>query len=227
MIGYLGSAIGRKQLMAVTGLIWSGFVFTHMLANMLILFSADAYNKYSHALITNPLIYLAEALLVLTLLLHIVYGIKLTIENRRAKSHKSAMPTNGPKAPRFQSKFMIYHGTLILAFVILHLATFKFGTHYTTTVDGVEMRDLHRLVIEVFQSPLYVVWYLVALVCVGFHLAHGFWSSLSTLGFYHPERSATLNTIGYLYAAVVALGFMSQPIYVIFFYNGFAGSAGQ
>ena len=198
-------------------------MFTHMLANMLILFSADAYNKYSHALITNPLVYLAEALLVLTLLLHIIYGVKLTIENRKAKAHKSARPTNGPKAPRFQSKFMIYHGTLILAFVITHLATFKFGTYYTTTIDGVEMRDLHRLVIEVFQSPVYVVWYLVALVFVGLHLSHGLWSSLSTLGFYHPERSATLNTIGYIYAAVVAAGFMSQPIYVLFF----AGSGGN
>lgn len=218
MIGYLGSAIGRKQLMAITGLIWSGFVLTHMVANMLILFSADAYNKYSHALITNPLIYLAEALLVLTLLVHIVYGIKLTIENRRAKAHKSAKPTNGPKAPRFQSKFMIYHGTLILAFVILHLITFKYGTHYTTTVDGVEMRDLHRLAIEVFQSPVYVAWYLVALVFVGLHLAHGFWSSLSTLGFYHPERSKALNVLGYLYAFIVAAGFISQPIYVMFFH---------
>lgn len=223
MIGYLGSAIGRKQLMALTGLIWSGFVFTHMLANLLILFSADAYNKYSHALISNPLIYVAEAFLVGTLLLHIVYGVKLTIENRRSKAQKSAKPTNGPKAPRFQSKFMIYHGTLILAFVILHLITFKFGTHYTTTVDGVEMRDLHRLVIEVFQSPIYVAWYLVALVFVGLHLSHGLWSSLSTLGFYHPERSKTLNCIGYIYAAVVALGFMSQPIYVMFF----AGNGGQ
>lgn len=217
MIGYLGSAIGRKQFMAVTGLIWSGFVFTHMAANMLILFSADAYNSYSHALITNPLIYVAEAFLVLTLLMHIFYGVKLTIENRKAKAHKSAKPTSGPKAPRFQSKFMIYHGTLILAFVILHLITFKFGTHYTTTVDGVEMRDLHRLVIEVFQNPVYVAWYLVALVAVGLHLAHGFWSSFSTLGFYHPERSKALNVLGYLYAFVVAAGFISQPIYVFFF----------
>lgn len=223
MIGYFGSAIGRKQLMAVTGLIWSGFIFTHMAANMLILFSPEAYNKYSHALITNPLIYLAEAFLVLTLLMHTVYGIKVTIENRRAKALKSAKPTSGPKAPRFQSKFMIFHGSIILAFVILHLITFKFGTYYSTTIDGVEMRDLHRLVIEVFQNPVYVAWYLVALVAVGLHLAHGFWSSFSTLGFYHPERSRTLNVIGYIYAAVVAGGFMSQPIYVMFF----AGSGGQ
>jgi succinate dehydrogenase / fumarate reductase, cytochrome b subunit len=223
VIGYFGSAIGRKQLMALTGLIWSGFVFTHMLANMLILFSADAYNKYSHALVSNPLIYLAEALLVLTLALHIFYGLKLTFENRRAKALKSAMPTNGPKAPRFQSKYMAYHGSLILAFVVLHLATFKYGTHYTTTVDGIEMRDLHRLVLEVFQSPGYVAWYLIALVFVGLHLSHGLWSSLSTLGFYHPERSKTLNVIGYLYAAVVAIGFMSQPIYVMFFAHSAAG----
>lgn len=217
MIGYFGSAIGRKQLMALTGLIWSGFVFTHMLGNMLILVGADAYNKYSHTLVSNPLLPLAELLLLFALAAHVVYGLKLTLENKKAKSHKSALPTSGPKAPRFQSKFMIYHGTIILAFLILHIITFKYGTYYTTTVGGVEMRDLHRLVIEVFKNPIYVAWYLVALVFVGLHLSHGLWSSLSTLGLYHPQRSRALNVIGYLYAVVVAVGFMSQPIYVLFF----------
>lgn len=217
MIGYFGSAIGRKQLMAVTGLVWSGFVFMHMAGNMLILVSADAYNKYGHAVVTNPLLYLAEAILLFALAAHVVYGLKLTLENRKAKAHKAQLPTNGSKAPRFQSKFMIFHGSIILVFVILHLITFKYGPHYTTTIDGVEMRDLHRLVVEVFHNPLYVAWYIVAMVFVGLHLSHGLWSSLSTLGVYHPQRSKTLNVIGYLYAAVVAAGFMSQPIYVLFF----------
>lgn len=217
MIGYLGSAIGRKQLMALTGLVWSGFVFTHMAGNMLILVGAQAYNKYAHALTSNPFLILAEGILLLSLASHVVYGVKLTVENRKAKSLRAAMPTNGAKAPRFQSKFMIFHGTLILAFLILHIITFKYGPYYTTTIDGVEMRDLHRLVVEVFKNPLYVAWYLVALVFVGLHLSHGLWSSLSTLGLYHPSRSRALNIIGYLYAVVIAVGFMSQPIYVLFF----------
>ncbi len=216
---YLQSAVGRKQLMGLTGLAWSLFVLSHMAGNLLILVGADAYNKYSHALITNPLIYIAEGGLVLTLLLHVFYGIKLTLENKRARKQKYAMPTNGEKAARPNSKFMIFHGTMILAFVILHLFTFKYGTHYETTIDGVVMRDLHRLIIEVFQSPAYVVWYLVALVLVGLHLSHGLYSSFCSLGFYHPRYSSILNKLGYVYAAVVAAGFIVQPLYVFFIHR--------
>ncbi|CAN5385352.1 hypothetical protein BH10BDE1_BH10BDE1_22490 [soil metagenome] len=213
---YLMSAIGRKQLMAVTGLLWSGFVLSHMLPNMLIIFSPEAYNKYSHALISNPLIYVPEALLLLTIIMHIVNGIWLTIENKSARPTKYAMTPGGDKAPRFQSKWMVYHGILIAVFIVYHLITFKYGPHYTISYNGVEMRDLHRLVLEVFQSPAYVAFYVVCMVAVGFHLSHGFYSSFATLGFYHPRYSPMIEKFGYVYAAIVAAGFMSQPLYVYF-----------
>ena len=215
-MSYLVSSIGRKQVMAVTGLAWSLFVLTHMAANMLILFDAEAYNKYSHALITNPFIYVAEAGLVATLLAHIVNGIWVTYENRKARPQKYAMTSNGLKAPRFQSRWMVFHGILLAVFVVYHLVTFKFGPVYYVTYDGVQMRDLHRLVLEVFQSPLYVAFYAICLVAVGFHLSHGLYSSFATLGWYHPRFSPALNSFGYLYGAVVAVGFLSQPIYVFF-----------
>ncbi len=220
-VKYLCSAIGRKQLMGLTGLAWCGFVLSHMLGNLLIFVGPDAYNKYSHNLISNPLIYVAEAGLVLALLAHVVYGVKLTFENRRARTTKYAIPTNGAKAARFQSKFMIFHGSLLLAFIILHIATFKYGpgleAGYVTTVDGVSMRDLHRLVLEVFRSPAYVVWYVIALIALAFHLSHGFYSAFASLGFYHPRYSPILSRIGYVYAAIVAAGFLAQPLYVFLF----------
>jgi succinate dehydrogenase / fumarate reductase cytochrome b subunit len=216
-VKYLMSAIGRKQVMALTGLIWSGFVLTHMAANMLIIFSPEAYNKYSHALISNPLIYIAEAALAMTILGHIVNGIWLTIDNRKAKAQKSSMSPSGGKAPRFQSKWMVYHGTLIAVFIIYHLITFKYGTYYSITYPvGGEMRDLHRLVIEVFQSPAYVAFYLVCMVAVGLHLSHGFYSSFATLGLYHPRYSPLLSKFGYVYGLIIAAGFIVQPLYVFF-----------
>ncbi len=213
---YLMSGIGRKQLMAITGLLWSGFVFAHMLPNLLIIFSPEAYNKYSHALTSNPLIYIPEALLVFTILLHLVNGIWVTVENKRARPNKYEMAPSGEKAPRFQSKWMIYHGILLAVFIVYHLVTFKFGPYYSVTYNGVEMRDIHRLVIEVFQSPAYVGFYLACMVAVGFHLSHGFYSSFATLGFFHPRYSPAIEKFGYVYAAVVAGGFMSQPLYVFF-----------
>jgi succinate dehydrogenase / fumarate reductase, cytochrome b subunit len=215
-VRYFSSAIGRKQIMGFTGLAWSLFVLTHMAANMLILFSADAYNKYSHALISNPAIYLAEAGLVLTLLVHVVDGFWLTFQNKAARPQKYAMSPSGEKAPRFQSRFMIFHGSLLLVFIILHLITFKYGEVYMTTIDGVQMRDLHRLVIETFQKPGYVVWYVISMFAVGFHLSHGFYSAFSSLGIYHPRYSPWISRFGYVYAVIVAGGFLSQPLYVFF-----------
>lgn len=216
---FLCSAVGRKQLMALTGLVWSGFVLTHMAANLLIIFSPDAFNKYGHALAGSALIYATEALLIVTIALHIFNGIWLTIENKKARNTRYAMPTNGEKAARFQSKYMVYHGLLIAAFLIIHIQSFKFGAYYETKIDGVVMRDLHRLVVEKFHDPTYVAGYLVALVLVGLHLSHGFYSSFSSLGVFHPRYSPLLSKIGYVYATVVALGFMSQPLYVFFIYR--------
>lgn len=214
---YLMSSIGRKQLMAVTGLIWSGFVLSHMAANLLILFNAEAYNKYSHALTSNPFVYLAEAALAITLLGHIANGIWLTIENKMARPQKYAMTPSGDKAPRFQSKWMVYHGTLLAVFLVYHLVTFKFGTYYSITYPvGGEMRDLHRLVLEVFQSPLYVGFYALCMVAVGLHLSHGFYSAFASLGLYHPRYSPMINKFGFFYGVIIALGFVSQPLYVFF-----------
>ena len=217
MISYFCSAIGRKQLMGATGLVWSLFVLTHMLGNMLIFLGPEHYNAYSYALIKNPLLPLAEIMLLVTLVAHVYWGVTLTIKNKMARTHKYAMPTNGEKKARFQSKFMIYHGTIMLVFIILHLITFKYGTLYNVTTNGVEMRDIYRLVIEVFHSPTYVIWYCIAMVFVGLHLSHGFYSSFSSLGFYHPVYSKWLSRFGYFYGAIIALGFISQPIYVYFF----------
>ncbi len=210
---YFCSSIGRKQLMSITGILWLGFVLTHMLGNLLIFAGADTYNSYSHALISNPLLPLAEGALVLTLLTHIFTGAKLTIENKSARAQKYAMPSNGEKAARFQSRFMIFHGSIILVFIVLHLITFKYGQHYVTNVRGVEMRDLHKLVLEVFQNPIYVGWYFVAMVSLGLHLSHGFFSSLASAGIYSPKISRAISVFGYIYAVGVSVGFISQPLY--------------
>jgi succinate dehydrogenase / fumarate reductase cytochrome b subunit len=128
------------------------------------------------------------------------------------------LESSGTKAAAFASKTMIYHGLVILVFTVYHLITFKFGKVYTATYGGVEMRDLYRLVTEVFHNPAYVAWYAVALVLLGVHLSHGFASSFQSLGFYHPRHTRCLRVFGYVYAAVIAVGFMAPPL-VIFIYR--------
>lgn len=212
MINFVSSTVGKKYLMAAAGLVWVGFVFTHMVGNMLLLVGSDAYNSYSHALTSTELIYIAEAILVLALATHVIVGVQLTIQNRRTKGQDYAVRGGREKGARFASRTMALHGTIILIFIITHLITFKYGTHYDTTVHGVVMRDLYRLVIEIFSQPIYIAWYSVALVLLGFHLSHGVGSVFQSLGLLHPSYQPLIKKASWVYAVVVVVGFLSQPI---------------
>src|SRR5690242_3338087 len=127
----LWTTVLQKQALSLAGLAWTLFVLTHMLGNMLIFLGAEAYNRYSHALVSNPFIYLAEAGLVGFLLVHVISALVITCRNRRARPVAYAVKTHGDKAASLSSRTMIYQGVLILVFVILHLITFKYGPHYT------------------------------------------------------------------------------------------------
>ncbi|PWU19610.1 MAG: cytochrome B subunit [Bdellovibrio sp.] len=215
---FVCTSIGKKFLMGVTGLIWAGFVLTHMAANLLILISKDLYNAYGYAITGGAFIYVAETVLVLSLIVHVVTAVSLTIENRKARGSSYAARSRGAKAASGASLTMAPQGLIILVFIILHIATFKYGAYYETTVHGTTMRDLHRLVLEVFHQPKFVVWYLFALVILGVHLSHGLGSTIQSLGLKSETMSERwIKRISVLYGVVVATGFLSQPIYVYFF----------
>jgi succinate dehydrogenase / fumarate reductase cytochrome b subunit len=213
---WLCSTIGRKQLVGLTGLGLSFFLLTHMLGNMLILAGPQAYNEYSHALVSNPLIYVAEVGLLAAFLAHFVIAILISWSNWKARDSRYAMLPNGAKRTTAIQRSLWAQGLLILVFVILHLITFKYGAHYTADYGKGEIRDLHKLVIEVFQDPGYVGWYCFALIVLGLHLSHGVGSSLQTLGIHHVRYQRHFKTISILYAIFVIAGFLSQPIYVFF-----------
>jgi succinate dehydrogenase / fumarate reductase cytochrome b subunit len=214
MFSFLGTTVGKKYLMGITGLVWAGFVLTHMAGNMLIFVSHDAYNAYGHAITSGKLIYIAELVLVLALITHVCMAISLTKNNREAKGQKYAVAAAGAKRVSLASRTMAIQGSLILVFVILHLITFKYGHYYETNVDGVPMRDLAKLMEEVFQQPGYVVWYVVALVLLGFHLKHGVGSTFQSLGLMEGTYRNVWTKMSIGYGFIVALGFISQPLYL-------------
>ncbi|HWU42491.1 MAG TPA: succinate dehydrogenase cytochrome b subunit [Bdellovibrio sp.] len=215
MLGFLGSTVGKKYIMGITGLIWAGFVLAHMAGNMLIFVSSDAYNSYGHALTSGNIIYVAEVVLVLALISHVYTAVSLTINNREAKQQRYAVNAKGLKKVSLASRTMAIQGSLILVFIILHIATFKYGTFYETTVHGVAMRDLARLMDEVFAQPGYVVWYVVCLILLGFHLSHGVGSSFQSLGLMEGTYRNFWKKLSCAYAVIVALGFISQPLYLL------------
>lgn len=217
MSGFLGSTVGKKYLMGITGLIWAGFVLAHMAGNLLIFISHDAYNAYGHALTSGNIIYAAEAVLVLALISHVFMAISLTAANRKAKGATYAVTASGKKKVSLASRTMAIQGSLVLVFIILHIATFKYGTYYETNVNGVAMRDLARLMEETFQSPGYVAWYIVCLILLGLHLSHGVGSTFQSLGLMEGTYRNLWKKLSCVYAAVVALGFIAQPIYLFLF----------
>lgn len=210
---YLNTSIIKKQIMALTGAALCTFLVSHLIGNCLIYVSAEAFNTYGHKLITNPLIYLAEGGLLLVFLMHLGLAIRLTLENNSARPQKYHMKSTTGRGATFASSTMPYTGLIILVFLVLHLINFKYGPVYSVTYDGVEMRDLHKLLLEYFQSPVNVVWYVFSSVALGIHVSHGFWSMFQSFGINHLKYNKSIRCLAKLYGVVMALGYSALPIY--------------
>lgn len=204
-------SIIRKQVMAVTGLMLCGFLITHLMGNFLIFKGDRAFNSYAHALITNPLLIPAELLLLTVFLVHVLVAVKLTIQNKSARPIPYYMKRDTGRGANFASNTMPYTGLIILGFIVYHLINFKYGPHYTIAYEGVEMRDLYKLLMEYFNNPINVGVYVFCMIPLGLHVSHGFWSAFQTLGFYHSSRK--LECFSLFFGVVIALGYISLPIY--------------
>jgi succinate dehydrogenase / fumarate reductase, cytochrome b subunit len=210
---YFRSSIGRKQLVAITGLLLCGFLVGHLSGNLLLLVSSDAFNLYAYKLASlGVLLYLIEAVLAFVFILHLGLAVKLNLENAKARG-KYSMKVKTGRGTTFMSQTMPITGLILLAFLIFHLMNLKFGSYYETTVDGIVMRDLTRTTVEYFQSVGAVVWYVVAMTAAGMHTAHGFASAFQSLGWNHPKYMKNVKRLSYLYAVVVAGGFSFLAIW--------------
>ncbi len=208
------SSIAKKKIMGLTGLGLCGFVKMHMLGNLLVFKGAEAYNVYGHRLTHLPMFIVAEIATIAMFALHIYMGLSLTAENRAARASRYAVEPNGEKEASLASRSMIYTGSIVGIFFVHHLISFRFGPYYSVTYNGEEMRDLYRLMHDLFSNPLYVIWYVLAVVLLGYHLTHGFWSSFQSLGVMQTRWKKCAQIAGYVFSIMIAVGFASQPIYV-------------
>jgi succinate dehydrogenase / fumarate reductase, cytochrome b subunit len=213
---YLSSTVGSKLLVGITGLFLFAFLVLHLAGNLLVFLGPETFNHYSHQLISNPLVYPAEAGLVLIFLLHAYKTIRLTFVSRAARPQRYAVKRRADYTSRksLASTTMIVSGLFLLVFVPIHIKTFKFGAYYQTAEANV--RDLNRLVFEVFSRPGYVVFYVVAMAVVGFHLWHGVSSSVQTLGVDTPRVTPVMRRIGWAAAIIIAGGFIAIPLWIFF-----------
>lgn len=208
---YVTSSIGRKQLMGASGIALYGFLFFHLLGNLGLLAGPEHFNKYGHLLLNTlrEIVIPAELGLVAAFILHVYLAIALTIENKKARPVAYAVKGTGGKKTLYSATMMVT-GILILFFVFIHIAHFRFQVMsgpMTATYDGVEMTDIYGSALHAFSHWWYALSYVVVFVLIFSHLAHGVQSSIQTLGFNHPKYRSAVHWAGRGYALLVCGGF--------------------
>ena len=214
----INSSIGKKVLLGITGLSWVLFVIGHLIGNTtLLLENPDPFNKYAHFLSgLGSLLYLIEAILAASLLIHMLYAAKVTWENYNARpvGYKVNNKVKRESKRGFATASMIYTGTLLIIFLVIHISNFKYGTYYTTVIDGKEMRDLYRTVYEYYGSLQNVIYYVIMMILLGTHLSHGAWSAFQSLGINGKRFTPFIYKLGFFIAVIVSIGFVWIPIQV-------------
>lgn len=209
----LCSSIGKKFTMGVMGAFLMLFLLGHLAGNMT-LFANDggeAFTAYADFLESIPILLIIEIVLAAIFLFHIVYATMLWYQNRSARPQAYAV-SGVSENTSFSARTMIYSGSLILIFLVIHLQNFWWRFKYTTSPYHGSEKELYSLVSDAFKNPVYAVIYLIAMAVLGFHLNHAFQSLFQTLGFNHKKYSPVIKAFGSIYAWVVALGFAAIPV---------------
>jgi succinate dehydrogenase cytochrome b subunit len=209
------SSVGTKLLIGLTGLALFAYLILHLAGNAIIFFGAEPFNRYSHALISNPLIVPIEIGLLLIFLLHIYKTVTMWMSNQTARPVRYQMkrPAGHTSRKTVASSTMIVTGLVTVLFVLIHVKQFKYGAWYATVSDAT-VRDLYRTEVEVFQRPFWVMFYVVCTLLVGLHLRHGISSGFQSIGLDHPLYTRRLVAWGIVGAAVIGGGLAVIPIWV-------------
>ncbi len=210
----LNSSIGRKGIVAFSGLFLIGFIIVHLLGNLLFYVSADAFNYYGYQLSKNKAIYTVLELGILAgFLLHIGLTAWNTWTNSRARPVKYSTRRTLGKSTLFSANMGIT-GTIVLVFVMMHVRGFRFGEKTSIPVPGVPgetMYDLYSLLLTHLSDPVYAWLYIIAVCLVGAHLSHGLQSAFKSIGIYSGKLESPLKWLAFSFGFIVAIGFASIP----------------
>lgn len=210
------STVGTKLLIGLTGLALFAYMLLHLVGNALFFAGPATFNKYSHALISNPLIIPIEIGLLLIFLLHLYKTITNYLSNTAARpiAYEEKKGADHTSRKSVASSTMIFSGLVMLLFVMIHVKQFKYGAWYDVTVGSQTVRDLARIEIEVFRQPLWVLFYVVCTVLVGLHLWHGIASGFQSIGFEHPTYTRKLTIWGIVFAIIIGGGLALVPVII-------------
>ncbi|MGF1589798.1 MAG: succinate dehydrogenase cytochrome b subunit [Pleurocapsa sp.] len=219
LINFYTSPIGKKIITGVTGLGLSLFVLLHLAGNLTLFAGSNQYNQLAHFLENlGILLYLIEFTLLGLAIFHVAIGVSIRLNTFQARpvGYSQFKSVGEPSKQSLSSRSMLVTGVVLLGFLVLHLSTFKFGTYYSTVVNGVEMRDLSSLVIEKFRNPVYAFGYTGVMVMLGVHLRHGIWSAWQSIGVLNSRISPAVYAIALVLAILIAIGFIALPLSIYF-----------
>jgi succinate dehydrogenase / fumarate reductase cytochrome b subunit len=212
----LSSSLGRKLIMALTGLFLISFLVIHCTINAMIFLNdkGEAFSHWGHFMGTNPIIRTLEIGLVAGFLIHIFQGLALWRGNHAARPVKYSV-TAPPPASTWYSRSMGLLGTLLLLFLILHTSHFWIPNRANQFTQGEEL-PLYKLMFTVFANPWIVAFYVIGCISLFWHLLHGFASAFQSLGLNHLKYNGIISFVGTAFSIVVPLIFALMPIAVYF-----------
>jgi succinate dehydrogenase / fumarate reductase, cytochrome b subunit len=214
---FIDSSVGKKLVMALTGLFLYLFLIEHLIANLLLLNNdnGEAYTIYAEVLGSayNIPLRIIEFGLFFFLFYHTINGTRLWFTNRNAKGIPY-MVNRASENSSFFSRFMIQSGSAIFIFLVIHLKSFFINYRLGTPDD-----TMYQGVVKTFENPFYSWLYIIAMILLAFHLVHAFQSAFQTLGLRHNKYTPFLKSFGVIFSILICAGFALIPVYFLYFYN--------
>ncbi|WP_343633395.1 succinate dehydrogenase cytochrome b subunit [Fluviicola sp.] len=209
----INSSVGKKIKMALTGLFLVSFLIVHASVNALIFYNdqGKTFTIGAHFMATNPIIRTLEIVLIIAFVVHMVQGLKLWWENRKARPIAYAYKKNCTPDVKWYSKSMTLFGTLILLFLVIHTQNFWIPNR-VHQFQACEELDLYRMMVSKFQNPIEVIIYLLGCISLSWHLLHGFKSAFQSLGLNHRKYNPMILKTGYFFAIVLPLTLAMMPV---------------
>jgi succinate dehydrogenase / fumarate reductase cytochrome b subunit len=213
---FWASQVGKKVVMAITGLIGVGFVIGHMIGNLQMFQGPEKINTYAHFLhhTVGGALWVARGVLIAAVVLHVVAAVQLTRQKQAARPGRVGYVKYQPQISSFASRSIRWGGALLLVWLVYHILHFTVRPELTS--PGYSDTDVYNNVVKGFSRPLVTAFYVVAMVFLALHLFHGAWSSIRTLGLSRPTPRPTARLVAPIIAGVVALGFAAVPLAIAF-----------
>ncbi|WP_426670270.1 succinate dehydrogenase cytochrome b subunit [Mucilaginibacter sp. McL0603] len=212
------TTLQHKLWMSATGFFMCFFLVIHLLGNFQLFLpgpeAREQFNWYSHLLAGNIIIEIVAYVLYASIIGHTIYAILITKNNVKANGTKYEYDKRG-EVSVWYSRNMGLLGTIIFLFLIIHFKDFWYQYKFTNLpLDAKGNKDLYTIVVKAYGQLWYVLVYEVALIALGFHLLHGFYSAARTLGLFHPRYVKWVKILGWVYTTIITIGFMAMPVYV-------------